>query len=316
MAANDREPITLTLTNMTSQTRQVKYCILEVTSDPGHLLTLQIFYVPHNRSSVNCSRDYVHVGNDEQTIDKDTMTSYKYCERTLEEEVVSRDNYLWVVFRMSVTPTLLKLKVKAQEPVKCNSSHFRCSPVQCVSRSRVCDGKIDCRNARDEYCQTKASSLEDTTPCFRCKDGTCINPQLQRYHANWGVKLWYLCDGYSHCPDGTDERKDICFRLKGRLNSVFRCVPKDLKFGPKTSVLMWNTILCNNRKECFQGEDERVKKCFKKREKRRRLKEMRPEIRNVPSVRTELRNAEPHELIGLNNGENDFDAFGIRQTTV
>ena len=103
---------------MTSHSRRVKYCVLELTSDPGHLLALQISYVPHNKSSHNCSRDYVHVGNDDTAIDKDTMTSYKYCEKTIKEEVVSRDNYLWVVFRMSNIPSLFKLKVKVQVPGK------------------------------------------------------------------------------------------------------------------------------------------------------------------------------------------------------
>ena len=55
---------------------------------------------------------------------------------------------------------------------------------------------------------------------------------------------------------------DICFRLKGRLNSVFQCVPTDEAFGPNTSVLMWNTILCNKKQDCHNHEDELLEKCL------------------------------------------------------
>lgn len=34
----------------------------------------------------------------------------------------------------------------------CPDNFFRCSPVQCIPRERVCDKKIDCQNRRDEYC--------------------------------------------------------------------------------------------------------------------------------------------------------------------
>ena len=29
---------------------------------------------------------------------------------------------------------------------------FRCSPLECIPRERLCDGRADCSNGRDEYC--------------------------------------------------------------------------------------------------------------------------------------------------------------------
>lgn len=50
--------------------------------------------------------------------------------------------------------------------------------------------------------------------CFECADGRCINPVLPVYDEDFEKPLSFLCDGYNHCADGTDERKGIIYRKK------------------------------------------------------------------------------------------------------
>ena len=53
---------------------------------------------------------------------------------------------------------------------ECNSTSFRCSPVQCIPHSMICDDKIDCNNRRDEYCGKET---------WYSTDGVCFFFQLQ-----------------------------------------------------------------------------------------------------------------------------------------
>lgn len=49
--------------------------------------------------------------------------------------------------------------------------------------------------------------LHGKPACFECADGHCINPVLPIYDEDFEKPLSFLCDGYNHCADGTDERK-------------------------------------------------------------------------------------------------------------
>jgi hypothetical protein len=51
------------------------------------------------------------------------------------------------------------------------------------------------------------SDQHNSDTCFLCDDGTCISPILPRYHYNWDKQYWYICDGFSHCKDGSDEKE-------------------------------------------------------------------------------------------------------------
>ncbi|XP_071089789.1 uncharacterized protein [Haliotis cracherodii] len=234
------------------------FCVLELNSDPGTHISLNIRYMSRDHKAANCFQDYVHIGNDGRRINEVSMTSYRFCNGTFKEEIVSRQNYLWVVFKMSSLPEDFHINVSSSVRVTCNGSMFQCSPVQCVGKDTLCDGKRDCVNARDEFCHKLPPP---DSPCFQCSNGVCIRPQLPRYNLDYGKTLWYLCDGVRHCPDGTDERKDICYRIRGRKLGTISCIPNDVTHHHNNPVLMWNNVVCNGERDCYYGEDESEDLC-------------------------------------------------------
>ncbi|XP_017049132.1 modular serine protease [Drosophila ficusphila] len=66
----------------------------------------------------------------------------------------------------------------------------------CLNWSQVCDGKADCKNARDED-PTLCKAIECPPPAFRCLYGACVSPNA-------------LCNHISDCVDGSDEMEEIC----------------------------------------------------------------------------------------------------------
>lgn len=56
-----------------------------------------------------------------------------------------------------------------------------------------------------------SNGVPDKPACFECADGRCINPVLPVYDEDFEKPLSFLCDGYNHCADGTDERKGIIY---------------------------------------------------------------------------------------------------------
>ncbi|XP_046549518.1 uncharacterized protein LOC124259417 isoform X2 [Haliotis rubra] len=196
------------------------FCVLELNSDPGTQISLSIRYVPHDTKTTNRYHDYVHIGNDGKRINEASMTSYRFANGSFQEEIVSRQNYLWIVFKMSSLPEVFHINV---------FSSVRVPP-------------------RD-------------SPCFLCSDGVCIRPQIPRYSLDYGKTLWYLCDGVRHCPDGTDERKDICYRIRGKKLGTISCIPNDITYHHSNPVMMWNNVVCNGERDCYHGEDESEDLC-------------------------------------------------------
>lgn len=76
------------------------------------------------------------------------------------------------------------------------------------------------------------------------------------YDEDFEKPLSFLCDGYNHCADGTDERKDMCYRTKSKVSDLLTCVPMDTRFGINTSVTMWQDRVCDGVPHCVNGQDE------------------------------------------------------------
>lgn len=83
----------------------------------------------------------------------------------------------------------------------CKDDEFFCGE-KCIESERVCDGRPDCADYRDEYNCTVSTTtfkpvsfqpnLQMTCPEDECADGTCIF-QYQR------------CNGQRDCAEGEDE---------------------------------------------------------------------------------------------------------------
>ncbi|XP_059177226.1 uncharacterized protein LOC131956692 [Physella acuta] len=248
------EMLLLNTENWTATHLGARACTLHVTSAARTILALAILNWPHGNSS--CEGDYLHVGNDVNLIDVESMTSQKFC-RGLEvrQEIFSLRNYLWIVFRTSSEPKDLHIEIQARRQVSCKRTQFQCSPVQCVNRTRVCDSVKHCRNGNDEFCyRTGQIPRPDQPPCFRCGDSTCVLPAPPRHDVT--SHLWFLCDGYPHCPDGWDEKQESCMPVQNLNDVTVTCVPSDLQFGYNGSVVMWADVACNGVADCYAGEDE------------------------------------------------------------
>ncbi|XP_035825195.1 uncharacterized protein LOC118477557 [Aplysia californica] len=159
----------------------------------GLRIVVDLSYKPPRRRGTSqggsdCHTDYVHVGNDVRRVDVSVMTSFKFCEEDAEQELVSRGNHLWLAYKASRRPQRLMVRLEARAPATdmgSSVSAFFSTTQDLLSSPRLSSG-----------------------PCFRCGDGTCIQPRLSLYDiSNYGRVLWYLCDGFSHCPDAWDERK-------------------------------------------------------------------------------------------------------------
>uniref|UniRef100_A0A674NV46 EGF-like domain-containing protein n=1 Tax=Takifugu rubripes TaxID=31033 RepID=A0A674NV46_TAKRU len=98
-----------------------------------------------------------------------------------------------------------------------NCTGFSCGPSgQCLTRTQLCDGRVDCADGRDESRQVCGSVRPDPHTCkasqFRCGDGQCV-PHTWR------------CDNSTDCTDGSDEVN--CGESKSRCSH--HC--KDLRMG-------------------------------------------------------------------------------------
>ena len=73
----------------------VPKCTVRLQTQLGYRLRLNIRYVP---DVTGCSHSYLHIGNDAFRTDVASLTSYKFCGVIWDLEVVSRGNFLWIVY--------------------------------------------------------------------------------------------------------------------------------------------------------------------------------------------------------------------------
>ncbi|XP_065211833.1 serine protease nudel [Planococcus citri] len=122
-----------------------------------------------------------------------------------------------------------------------NCSTYRCLLGNCLEKSKLCDGKADCRNHEDEtpkICAERATfcKLEQIKcPCkiheFRCNNMRCIDHNS-------------ICDGNNDCGDGSDEPAEC---------SSFNCATYLNVTNPSK--------LCDNHVDCWDKSDENPYTC-------------------------------------------------------
>ncbi|XP_066998504.2 modular serine protease [Anabrus simplex] len=135
--------------------------------------------------------------------------------------------------------------------ILCPSNSFQCRYGACVSKLAMCNGKRDCRDNSDETnilcpkakCENKTScqkkqqcSLEE----HQCQSGDCISRHL-------------LCDGHSHCSDGSDESTAECSNNECP-PAMFRC-----HYGGCIA----RNLTCTETAECVDWSDEDPELCGK-----------------------------------------------------
>ena len=95
----------------TKHERTTTLCQLVVEARTGYRVRAIINYspvVPHD-----CQRHFVHIGNDRHRLNKQSLTSYKYCNKTISEEIVSRKNFLWIVYSKRENEADLRIEISA-----------------------------------------------------------------------------------------------------------------------------------------------------------------------------------------------------------
>lgn len=135
---------------------------------------------------------------------------------------------------MSVYLTVEKFDPPAtSRPHACQYDEATCSNGQCIPKSYVCNGRLDCTDGSDEM---RCSPHGCEPNQFRCNNTECVS------------KVW-RCDGDKDCADGSDEENctpnppgSPCRYTEYACASHDQCIPKSYH--------------CDLERDCIDGSDE------------------------------------------------------------
>ncbi|KAK6619502.1 hypothetical protein RUM43_012259 [Polyplax serrata] len=186
----------------------------------------------------------------------------------------------------------------SQEPHVCNDNEFECAYPRCVKKDFKCDGDNDCGDWSDEQnCPNTESSCgpsefkcnggrcipelwkcdeetdcengEDETECTEKLPKTCGPDEFSCNNGNCILKTW-LCDNVQDCSKGEDEEncEQTCHETQFNC-AAHRKNDSSVSLVRKSPKPLINCIgrkhVCDGKKDCPRGEDERncpkKKKC-------------------------------------------------------
>uniref|UniRef100_A0A914CDN1 EGF-like domain-containing protein n=1 Tax=Acrobeloides nanus TaxID=290746 RepID=A0A914CDN1_9BILA len=122
----------------------------------------------------------------------------------------------------------------------CNPTEFVCRKTyKCIPFFWKCDGQNDCGDNEDEPA---------TCPPFHCSPGEMQCEAKNLSSPAHCITQEQICDGRMDCPEGDDEKKDLC-QAYGCLETQYKC--------PNTPKCLSLTQICDGNEDCGDGSDEK-----------------------------------------------------------
>lgn len=137
-----------------------------------------------------------------------------------------------------ITDFVVSTNRTRRQTMPCGSYTFKCDNGNCISRDKLCDGRVDCPDRSDE----NSKCLERQAACpefaFKCAYGACVDGDAK-------------CNNVQDCADNSDEIGCVDNRFN-KCGSKFSC-------GNGQCISRY--LLCDGRKDCTDGTDENFENC-------------------------------------------------------
>ncbi|XP_034241184.1 basement membrane-specific heparan sulfate proteoglycan core protein-like isoform X2 [Thrips palmi] len=136
--------------------------------------------------------------------------------------------------RLTVTLRVEQYIIPTTRPPQvCGINEATCSSGDCIAKSLICDGNLDCSDGSDE---------------MRCNSDGCEPNEYECDNKKCVMKTW-RCDSDDDCGDGSDERNcatnppgSKCHYHEFECRSANQCIPKSFH--------------CDGEVDCQDGSDE------------------------------------------------------------